>query len=156
MVKEQKTAEQIYKSNQKKAKIFKILAPICFFGFLAIAVVCLALAIRYSLGNMVEMLNLLNDKVYTGEQLQANYNYLISKYGSWRFGNGGTGFTMEFINVANVVFSNAFIFFITMTGLFVLGAFLLGKWIFPKLAKQIESGNQDMVNITILKNSENK
>lgn len=156
MVKKEKTAEQVYKSNQKRAKIFRIISPICFWGFLAIGFVCFVFAIKYSLGNMTEMLALLNDKVYTGEELQANYDYLVNKYGSWRFGNGGAGFTMDFINVGNVVFSHAFIFFITMCFFFVVSAFILGKWVFPKLAKQIEANNQDMVNMTILKNNENK
>jgi len=156
MEKKEKTTEQVYKSNQKKAKIFRIISPICFWVFLAIGLICLILAIIYSLGNMTEMLNLLNDKIYTGEELKANYEYLVSKYGSWQFGDGGAGFTVDFINVGNVVFSHAFTFFITMSFFFIIAAFLLGKWIFPKLARQIETNNQDMVNMTILKNNENK
>ena len=156
MAKKERTAEQIYKSNQKKAKILKIVSPICFWGFLVIGIICLILAVRYSLGNMVEIFNLLDDKVYTGEQLQQNYNYLIEEYGEWGIGNGGSGFTMKFINVARALFSHAFVFNMTMGIFFILAAFLLGKWIFPKIAKQIEGSNQDMVNLTILKNSENK
>ena len=154
MAKKQRTAEQVYKSNQAKAKFLKFAAPICFWGFLALGLLCLVLAIRYSIGNMVEIFNLLDDKVYTGEQLQANYDFLVAKYGQWGIGNGGAGFTLRFINIANALFSHAFILNLTMSCFFVLSAFILGKWILPKIAKQIVANNQDMVNITILKNSE--
>ena len=154
MAKKQQTAEQVYKSNQAKAKILKFAAPICFWGFLALGIVCVALAVKYSIGNMVEIFNLLDDKIYTGEQLQANYNYLVEKYGEWGIGNGGAGFTLRFINISNALFSHAFILNLTMACFFILSAFILGKWILPKIAKQIVANNQDMVNITILKNSE--
>jgi len=154
MTKKQQTAEQVYKSNQAKAKFLKFAAPICFWGFLALGIVCFALAIKYSIGNMVEILNLLDDKVYTGEQLQANYNYLVAKYGQWGIGNGGAGFTLRFINIGNALFSHAFVLNLVMACFFVLAAFILGKWILPKIAKQIEQGNQDLVNITVLRNSE--
>ena len=156
MAKKQPNAEEIYKSNQTKAKILKFAAPICFWGFLALGIVCLCLAIKYSIGNMVEILNLLDDKIYTGEELQANYNFLVEKYGQWGIGNGGAGFTLRFINIGNALFSHAFILNLTMACFFILAAFILGKWIFPKIAKQIETSNQDMVNLTILKNSDNK
>lgn len=156
MANEQLTAEEVYKKNQRKAKFLKIAAPICFWGFLALGIVCLCLAIRYSVGNIIEITSLLNDKVYTGEQLQSNYNYLVDKYGEWGIGNGGAGFTIRFINIGKALFSSAFILNITMACFFILAAFILGKWILPKIANQIIAGNQDMVNITILKQSENK
>jgi len=156
MAKKELTAEEVYKKNQKKAKFLKIISPVCFWGFLAISILCLVLAIRYSIGNMVEIMNLLDDKIYTGEELQANYDFLVTKYGEWGIGNGGAGFTLRFINIGRALFSHAFIFFLVMSIFFVLSAFILGKWTLPKIAKHIETENQDMVNITILKNSDNK
>ena len=156
MAKKEYTAEETYKRNQKKIKFLKFAAPICFWGFLALGIVCICLAIRYSVGNVVEILDLLDDKKYTGEELQANYNFLVAKYGEWGIGNGGAGFTLRFINIGHALFSAAFALNMTMAIFFVLGAFILGKWILPKIAKQIETSNQDAVNLTILRNSDNK
>lgn len=150
------TAEEIYRKNQKKAKFLKIISPVCFWGFWVLAILCFVLAVRYSIGNMVEIMDLLDDKIYTGEELQANYDFLVAKYGEWGIGNGGAGFTLRFINIGHALFSKAFIFYSVMAVFFVSGAFILGKWVLPKIAKHIETENQDMVNITILKNSDNK
>ena len=97
--KKQLTAEEIYKKNQKKSKVLRILAPICFWGFLALSVLCLIFAIRNSFGNIAEIMALLDSKKYTGVELQSNYSYLIDKYGEWVIGNGSTGFTITFINI---------------------------------------------------------
>lgn len=156
MAKKEYTAEEIYTKNKKRVKILRILTPICFWGFLVIGILCLCLAIRYSAGNIVEILNLLDDKVYTGEQLEQNYAFLVEKYGELGIGNGGAGFTIRFINIGKALFSAAFIFYLTMAIFFVVGAFILGKWVLPKIANHIETTNQDMVNITVLRNSENK
>lgn len=156
MANKQLTAEEIYNKNKKKAKFLKIISPICFWGFIALSVLCFGLAIRFSVGNIVEILNLLNDKVYTGEQLQANYDFLIGKYGQWGIGNGGAGFTIRFINIGNALFSSAFVLNLTMAFFFLLAAFILGKWVLPKIANQIIANNQDMVNLTVLKNNEKK
>ena len=156
MAKKQLTAEETYKANQKKAKVLKLIAPICFWGFLVLGVLCLCLSIAISVGNFNEITTLLNDKLYTGEQLQENYSYLIEKYGEWVIGNGGAGFTIQFVNVGRALFSPVMIFDFSMSIFFFLAAFILGKWILPKIAKQIDASNQDMVNLTVLRNSENK
>ena len=52
MEKKQLTPEEIYKRNQKKSKVLRILAPICFWGFIALAIICLILAIKNSFGNV--------------------------------------------------------------------------------------------------------
>ena len=154
MAKKQLTAVELYERNEKRAKFLKFISPICFWGFIALSIVCLCLAIKFSLGNVAEIINLLDDKIYTGEQLQANYDFLIAKYGEWGIGNGGAGFTLRFINIGKALFSHAFILNITMACFFLLAAFILGKWTLPKIANQIVAGNQDMVNKTVLKNSE--
>ena len=146
-----KTTEQIYKSNQKKAKIFKFIAPIVRWGLLALSILFFYLAIRNSLGNLLEITHLLNSKQYTGAELKANYDMLIDKYGKWHIGNGGAGFSIEFINIYNAVFSGVAItcFFLAVTCL--ISSFVFGKYVLPMIAKQINENNQDMVNMTILK-----
>ena len=72
MAKKELTAEEIYKRNQKRAKIFKIISPISFWLFLALAVLCLIFAVESSFGNVAEIRSLLNSDKYNGEQLESN------------------------------------------------------------------------------------
>ncbi len=156
MEKKQLTAEEIYKRNQKKSKVLRILAPICFWGFLALSILCLVFAIRHSFGNVAEICNLLDSKKFAGEELQANYNYLVEKYGEWVIGNGGTGFQITFVNVGHALFSGLMITNCIFFVVFLVSAYVLGKWLLPKLSAQIILDNQDMVNLTILKNQKDK
>ena len=156
MEKKQLTPEEIYKRNQKKSKVLRILAPICFWGFLALAIICLILAIKNSFGNMAEIINMLDTKKYTGEELQANYQFLVEKYGEWVIGNGGAGFQITFVNIGHALFSGLMITNCIFFVVFLVSAYLLGKWLLPKLSAQILLDNQDMVNLTILKDHSNK
>lgn len=156
MEKKQLTPEEIYKRNQKKSKVLRILSPICFWGFLALAVICLIFAIRHSFGNVAEICNLLDSKKFTGEELQANYNYLVEKYGEWVIGNGGTGFQITFVNIGHALFSGLMITNCIFFVVFLVSAYVLGKWLLPKLSAQILLDNQDMVNLTVLKNQKEK
>lgn len=156
MEKKQLTPEEIYKKNQKKAKVFGKLAPICFWGFLALSVICLILAIKNSFGNVAEIIDMLDTKKYTGEELQANYQFLVEKYGEWLIGNGGSGFQITFVNIGHALFSGLMITDCVLCVLFLISAYVIGKWLFPKLSAQILLENQDMVNLTILKDHEEK
>ena len=156
MEKKQLTPEEIYKRNQKKSKVLKILAPICFWGFLALAIICLILAIKNSFGNVAEIINMLDTKKYTGEELQANYQFLVEKYGEWVIGNGGAGFQITFVNIGHALFSGLMITNCIFFVVFIVSAYLLGKWLLPKLSAQILLDNQDMVNLTILKDHDKK
>lgn len=143
--------EEKYKKNQKTAKILKNLAPICFWGFLTLSIICLIFALKNSFGNMAEIMTLLDSKSFNGEQLQENYNMLIDKYGEWVIGNGSNGFTIKFINIGKAVFSGLMITNCVLFVIFLASAYILGKWVLPKLSSQILTENQDMVNLTILK-----
>ena len=156
MEKKQLTPEEIYKRNQKKSKVLRTLAPICFWGFLALAIICLILAIKNSFGNVAEIINMLDTKKYTGEELQANYQFLVEKYGEWVIGNGGAGFQITFVNIGHALFSGLMITNCIFFVVFLVSAYLLGKWLLPKLSAQILLDNQDMVNLTILKDHSNK
>lgn len=156
MEKKQLTPEEIYKRNQKKSKVLRILAPICFWGFLALAIICLILAIKNSFGNVAEIINMLDTKKYTGEELQANYQFLVEKYGEWVIGNGGAGFQITFVNIGHALFSGLMITNCILSVVFLVSAYVLGKWLLPKISAQILLDNQDMVNMTILKNQKGK
>ena len=153
MEKKQKTPQEIYKSNQKKSKILRISAPIVFWVFIALSILCLILAIKNSFGNVAEIIDLLDSKRFTGEELQANYSYLVAKYGEWLIGNGGSGFQITFVNIGHALFGGLMVTSLVLCVFFLAGAYILGKWVLPKLAEQILIDNQDMVNETILKQS---
>ena len=154
--KEQLTAEQVYKRNQKISKVLRNLSPIVFWGFLALGFLCLIFALKNSFGNIAEICNLLETKKYTGEQLQENYYYLIDKYGEWVIGNGGKGFTITFVNIGKALFSGLMITNCILSVVCFVSAYLLGKWLLPKISAQILIDNQDMVNLTILKSQKDK
>jgi hypothetical protein len=155
MDKKELTPEEIYKRNQRKSKILRTLAPIVFWGCLALSVLCLIFAIKNSFGNIGEICSLLDNKKFTGEDLRNNYEYLTNKYGEWVIGTGGAGFTITFINIGRALFSGLMVANCFLSVLFLLSAYLLGKWLFPKLSEQILLDNQDMVNMTVLKSQEN-
>lgn len=149
--KKQLTPEEVYKRNQKRAKVLKTIAPFVFYGCIVLSILCLIIALKNSFGNIAEIMNLLDGKKFTGEELQANYKFLIDKYGEWVIGTGGSGFTITFVNVGNALFSGVMIICLFFFVIFLVSAFVLGKWLLPKLANQINEDNQDMVNMTILK-----
>ena len=143
--------EEIYKRNQKAVKVYKWLAPVTFWGLLAISIILFILAIRNSIGNIAEIIDMLQTDTHTGEELSANYNFLVAKYGEWVIGTGSNGFQMVFINIKKAVFSGIAISCIISCVISLIGAFVLGKWLFPALSDKTLQENQDMVNLTILK-----
>ena len=156
MVKKQLTAEETYKKNQRISKALKFATPFVFWGCLILSVLFLILAFKNSFGNIAEITSMLDNKTHTGEQLEANYAYLLEKYGTWVIGNGGHGFDLTFVNIKHAVFSGVMMASCVMTVVFFALAFILGKWLLPKLSQQINENNQDMVNLTVLKQQNNK
>lgn len=152
--KKELSAEEIYKRNQKRSKVLRRIAPFVFWGLMALSLMCFIISVRNSYGNIVEILHMLDDKAYTGEQLSANYNYLINKYGEWIIGSGGSGFTITFINIGRALFSGLMITCNILSGVFFVLAYVLGKWLLPKISAQLLIDNQDMVNLEILKGKE--
>jgi len=145
------TKEQLYKKNQKAIKVLGICTPIVFWLLLALGVLCFCLAISRSMENVNEIYALLDSKTYNDTQLQENYNALVEKYGELCVGTGSNGFTIHFIDVKSAIFSAFIVANGVFSVIFILGAFILGKWVLPALKKHIELENQDMVNLTILK-----
>lgn len=152
--KKQLSPEETYKKNQRISKTLRILSPVVFWVFLALSVLCLILAIQNSFGNVAEIMRLLENKNFTGAELEENYAYLVEKYGEWVIGNGGNGFTITFVNIGHALFSGLMITSLTFSIICFSSAFILGKWILPKISAQILIENQDMVNLTILKKND--
>ena len=155
MDKKELTPKEIYKRNQRKSKVLKVLSPVVFWGCLVLSVMCFIFAIKNSFGNIGEICELLDNKKFSGGQIKNNYAYLTEKYGEWVIGNGSAGFTITFINISRALFSGIMVANCFLSVLFLLSAYLFGKWLFPKLSEQILLDNQDMVNMTVLKNQEN-
>ena len=138
------TQEEIYKKNQKKAKIFKILSPVVFWGCLALAIIALIFAIHNSFGNIAEICHLLDNKSYNGEQIAENYNYLKDKWGEWVIGDGSNGFCIVFINIGHALFSGVMMTSCLLSVTFLVCAWVLGKWLFPQISNQILQENTDV------------
>jgi hypothetical protein len=149
--KKEVSAEQIYKRNLKTAKVLKNIAPYVFWFFIGFGILFLIFAIRYSIGNVDEIITLLDKGKYTGEELSQNYQYLIEKYGEWNIGYGGSGFTVTFVNIKNALFSGIMKSSIILSAISFVLAFVCGKWLCPTISQYIKDENQDMVNLTVLK-----
>ena len=149
MKKELTPTEKLKKRNKWVERLDWII-PVCFWVLIALSIVCFVIAISYSVGNFKEITSLLNSKKYTGEELRANYEFLIGKYGEWIIGNGGAGFTISFVNIGRAVFGAMTVFNFTISIVFLLSAFVLGKWTLPKLQKSLERDNKEMVDVATL------
>ena len=145
------TAEQMYKRNQFRAKIYKRLTPIVFWVFISMFALFVVLAISNSWGNITEIIGLLDKDVYTGQELSANYQYLIEKYGEWIIigENAGT-FSVQFVDIRAAFFSGLMITYIILAIVCLAIAIIVGKIVLPKMAQYYTDNNQDMVNMATL------
>ena len=144
------TAEQLYKRNQLKAKVFKKMGPIIFWVFISLFVLFVIFTFSNSWGNINEIINLLDQDIYTGEQLHKNYVYLVQKYGEWIIVGKNTAFEIQFVDIKNAFFSGLMITYIILSIFSFATAVIIGKIVFPKLAQYYSVNNQDMVNMATL------
>ena len=147
------TAEEVYKLNRKKAKVFKILAPIVFWSFLALTIVFFCFAIRNSIGNIIDINNQLS--VDSEAERMANYNALIEKWGTW-YVVGGTDstLTISFVNIPNALFSGLMKMYSSLTMFCLIIAIMIGKVLFPAVAKSYTDNNGQLVDLTTLRSAE--
>ena len=145
------TPEQIYKRNQFRAKIFKNLAPIIFWSFLGLSILFFILMISNSVGNITEIISMLDKESLTGEQLQENYQYLVDKWGEWTIVGKNAGmFSIQFIDIRQAFFSGLMITFLTLGIICLIISVVAGKIVLPKLAQYYTDNNQSMVDIATL------
>lgn len=150
------TTSEIYKKNQRKAKVIKRLTPFIFWGCLALAVMFFVFALKNSIGNIIEIFNLLDKDKYTNVQIEQNYAMLVEKYGEIVLDGSKGGFAITFINVKKALINGLGLVCFELAIVFVASAFILSKWLLPKWTKSIIENNQDMVNLTVLENVEKK
>ena len=110
--------------------------------------------VRNSVGNIVEILDLLDKDKYSGTELESNYAYLVDKWGEWEIvGAGSAGLVIRYVDVGRALFSGLMITFSTLTIIFFCVAIVFGKIVFPLLAKHFENSNKEMVDLATLKSA---
>ena len=148
------TAEQLYKKNKTKAKVFNVLSPILFYMFLLLAVLFFFFMANNSIGNVTEILDMLNADKYSGEQIEENYKYLIDKWGEWEMiGADSSGLVIRYVNIGNALFSGLMMIHATFMFISFVLSIVLGKVIFPLLAKHFTNINEEMVDIATLQSA---
>ena len=111
--------------------------------------------IKNSIGNITDILTLLDEDKWSGEQLRENYLALIEKWGEWEIiGQGEAGLVVRYVNIGNALFSGLALTFATLTVIFLTAAIILGKIIFPLLSKHFESVNAVLVDVATLRSAE--
>ena len=147
----QLTPEQLYKRNQLRQKIYKNISAPIYWILLALSILFFILMLRNSFGNISEIISMLDKKTLTGEELQANYAYLVEKYGEWTIVGKNAGvFSIQFIDIRRAFFSGVMMIYLILSIVCLFLAVILGKILFPKLSAYYNNNNQDMVNIATL------
>ena len=149
------TAEQLYKQNKKKMRVFRILTPIAWYLFLGLTLLFLCLAFKNSIGNVTEVLGLLDKENHSAAEVRENYQALVEKWGEWELvGENSAGIAIRYVDIRSALFSGLMITFTTLSIVFFLCAIIFGKIIFPMLAKHYESTNGELVDMATLKSAE--
>ena len=149
------TSEQLYRRNKKKAKVFNTLAPVVKWVFLLVAVVFFVLAIHNSIGNVTEILHLLDKDIYTGEEIAQHYKMLVEKWGEWEIvGADAAGLVIRYVDIRNALFSGLMITYSVLTAVSLLLAIVLGKIVFPQFAKVFANNNDELVDVATLKSAQ--
>jgi hypothetical protein len=89
--------------------------------------------------------------VYSGEELIENYQYLVDKWGEWEIiGENSAGLVIRYVDVGNALFSGLMMIYMSLTIASLVIAIVLGKLIFPLLAKMYKNANDEMVDMATL------
>ena len=120
-----------------------------------LTIIFVALMIKHSVGNVSEVINLLDKDTHTGQQLEENYAYLVDKYGEWKIvGRSNSVFSVQFINIKAALFSGLMKTYLILSVVCFLIAIIIGKILFPKLSQYLTNNNQDMANIATLRTND--
>lgn len=123
---------------------------------MAITILFFCLAVRNSIGNVIEITDLLDKDRYTRIELETNYLKLTEKWGEWTvFGDDGAGISVKYINVGKALFSGLMKTFTTLTVVFFMLSVIIGKIILPNVLKMYTDSNEQLVDLATLKTMEN-
>lgn len=111
--------------------------------------------ISNSVGNITEILHLLDKDIYTGEEIAEHYKYLVEKWGEWEIvGAGSAGLVIRYVDIRNALFSGLMITYTILTVIALLCAIGIGKILFPQLSKLYTNNNDEMVDVATLKSAQ--
>ena len=80
---------------------------------------------------------------------------LIDKWGEWEIiGADSAGLVIRYVDVRNALFSGLMIVYTILTVVFLLMAVIIGKVLFPQLAKLYTNNNDEMVDVATLKSAQ--
>lgn len=110
--------------------------------------------VQNSVGNVTEILQLLDKEAWSGEELQSNYSYLVDKWGEWEIvGAGSAGLVVRYVDVGNAMFSGLMMLYSTLCIISLSVAIVLGKIVFPLLSKHYQDNNDEMVDMATLRSA---
>ena len=96
----------------------------------------------------------MNKDIYSGEEIEKNYAYLVEKWGEWEIiGEGSSGLIIRYVDVRSALFSGLMVTYSILTGVSILLAILIGKIVFPQLSKLYSDNNSEMVDVATLKSA---
>lgn len=105
-----------------------------------------------SVGNVTEVLNLLDKDAYTPEEIVANYQMLVDRWGEWTLTDIVLGgLSVRYIDIGAAMFSGAALLYAILSATFLLIYIVFGKITLPLLAKMYANNNVEMVDIATLK-----
>lgn len=110
--------------------------------------------LKNSIGNITEILALLDKNIYSEAELQNNYQMLVERWGEWEIiGANSAGLVIRYVDIGNALFSSLMITFGTFSIISFCIAVVFGKIVFPLLAKHFTKTNEEMVDLATLKSA---
>lgn len=111
--------------------------------------------LKNSIGNITEILNMLDEDIWSGKEIQENYEYLVNKWGEWEIvGEGNAGIVIRYVDVGNALFSGLAITFATCAFISFAVSIVFGKIILPLLYKHYKNSNEELVDIATLQSAQ--
>ena len=111
--------------------------------------------IQNSVGNITEILHLLDKDIYNEQQIAENYKQLVEKWGEWEIvGANSAGLVIRYVDIRNALFSGLMITYTILCVVSLVLAIVIGKILFPQLSKSFVSNNDELVDMTTLQNAQ--
>lgn len=104
------------------------------------------------MGNVIEILELLDKDTYNRTELTENYKMLAARWGEWEIA-GGIGFTVRYIDVGKALFSGLMVTYGILVVISLCSALIFGKVVFPLLSKMYKNNNEELVDMATLKSA---
>lgn len=108
--------------------------------------------IQNSVGNISEIIRLLDSDLYNEAEITEHYQMLVQKWGEWEIiGAEQAGLVVRYVDIRNALFSGLMVTYTILTILCLCLAIVLGKIVFPTLVKYYTNNNDEMVDMATLK-----